>query len=486
MGEVIRAADLFCGAGGTSTGLVEACKAMGRKLDLVAINHWEIALLSHKQNHPDARHIWAYLESLNPREVVPGQALDILVASPECIFHSNARGGKPIQEQLRASAWCVLRWAEALQPKSVLIENVPEFRKWGPLGTDGKPIKGREGETYQAYLNALRSLGYAVDDSILNAANYGDATSRRRLFIMASKSAERVEWPKHTHSEHGENGLPRWKSAREIIDWCVKGESIFHRARPLAPRTIDRIAHGLRKFGGANAEPFLVMLYGSNNVRSVYRPLPTVTAGGNHIGLCEPFLCSVNHGGGGDRSYGLGKPLPTVTTKNGYALVEPFILPHAHGKDLDEILRNTPARSIDRPLQTITANSSNHIGLVEPFITIMKGKSTVRAIDDPLPTVTTQGHLYLCEPFLVKYNGTGKANSVHEPLDTITTKHRFGLVEPVRMDILFRMLQPHELAAAMSLKGYKFAGSKRDVIKQIGNAVPAEMAQKLCEALLAA
>jgi DNA (cytosine-5)-methyltransferase 1 len=174
MGTLIRAADLFCGAGGTSSGLYRACERNGIGLDLIAVNHWDIALQTHRANHPDARHIWASLDSLNPREVVKGQKLDLLIASPECIYHSNARGGKPIHEQDRASAWCVLRWVEALQPRAVLIENVGEFTNWGPLDERGHRIKDRAGETYTAYLNALRSLGYQVEARILNAADYGD------------------------------------------------------------------------------------------------------------------------------------------------------------------------------------------------------------------------------------------------------------------------------------------------------------------------
>ena len=162
---MINAVDLFCGGGGTSTGLWHAAQTMGRKINLVAINHWHIALNTHRENHPWAKHLWADLDSLNPREVLkdmPGKKLDLLVASPECIFHSNARGGKPIKEQLRASAWCVPRWIEAGQPNEVLLENVPEFRKWGPLDNKGARMQSRAGETYEAYINVIRSLGYSV------------------------------------------------------------------------------------------------------------------------------------------------------------------------------------------------------------------------------------------------------------------------------------------------------------------------------------
>jgi DNA (cytosine-5)-methyltransferase 1 len=452
---MINAVDLFCGGGGTSTGLWHAAQTMGRKINLVAINHWHIALNTHRENHPWAKHLWADLDSLNPREVLkdmPGKKLDLLVASPECIFHSNARGGKPIKEQLRASAWCVPRWIEAGQPNEVLLENVPEFRKWGPLDNKGARMQSRAGETYEAYINVIRSLGYSVEDKILCAADYGDPTSRTRLFIRAKKGNCKIIWPKSTYNENGDNNLKKWVAARDIIDWDLKGKSIFHRKTSLKPATLKRIEAGLKKFGGKNADPFLVMLYGSNSVRAIDRPMPTVTAGGNHIVLCEPF-----------------------------------ILPHPHGSDISAICRNTPPRSINRPLQTITGSSSNNIGLVEPFITIFKGQSCVRGVNEPLPTITTQPHLYLCEPFIVNYYGNSGATTVNNPLPTVTTKDRFGLVQPYQLDILFRMLQPHEIARATSFPDdYKFFGTKADIIKQIGNAVPIKTATALCETLIAA
>lgn len=525
--RIIQAADLFCGAGGTSSGLYHACGQMNRTLDLVAVNHWEKAIDTHRANHPDARHICATLENINPREVVKSGRLNILVASPECTHHSIARGGKPVNDQLRASAWHILRWIEMLQIDNLLIENVKEFRDWGPTGVNGKPLKRRKGETYQAFLTALRSMNYTVEDRVLNAADYGDPTSRHRLFIMARRGNKKIVWPTPTHAENVNPNLfgdilKPHRTAREIIDWDLPGESIFSRKKPLAKATMARIAAGLRKYGGQNAEPFLVMLYGSNDARSVDRPMPTVTAGGNHIGVCRPFVlgqqsCSAprsvdkplptistagaialvepfivryhgNHAGKDDgekRTHTIEQPLPTLDTSNRYALVEPFVIPIDNSSN-----GQSGAKSIDAPLGTIITQPP--FGLCEPFITIMKGKSNTRDIDSPVPTITTNPHLYLCEPFITKYYGTGQAKSVNEPLDTVTTKDRFGLVEPCSdgeavYDIRFRMLQPHELAAAMSFdRDYKFSGNKGDQIKQIGNAVPVRTATALCKQLLSA
>lgn len=404
--KTIRAADLFCGAGGTSTGLVQAVESMGAKLELTAVNHWEVAIETHSANHPEARHLCESLDGVDPRKVVGGQ-LDILVASPECTHHSVARGGRPMCDQSRSTAWHVLRWAEALRPKAILVENVPEFRDWGPIGADGRPLKSKKGHLFQSWLASLHALGYHTEIRLLTAADYGDATTRRRLFVMA-RLGRKPTAPTRTHAPAGElfEQVKPWRTAREIIDWSLVGESIFSRKKPLAEKTLKRIEAGLRKFGG---EPFLAMLYGTGNARSVGEPLPTVTATGQHIALCEPFLLGQQSG------------------------------------------------------------------------------ATPRGVSEPVPTVSTKGAISLVEPFLVHYYGNGEAQPVTKPLATVTTRDRFGLVEPdcMTLDIRFRMLQPHELAAAMSFpERYRFAGTKTDVVKQIGNAVPVGTARALTHSLL--
>lgn len=477
---MIKAVDLFCGAGGTSTGLYRACLSTGRKLDLLAINHWPVAIETHRINHPKARHICARIESVRPEDAIPGGHLDLLVASPECTHHSIARGGRPVCDQLRASAWLILRWLESLTVENILIENVREFRDWGPINSNGKLIKSRKGEIFEAFINALRSLNYTVEHRILTAADYGDPTTRQRLFILARRGRRAISWPKKTHGERDLFGDRKpYHTAREIIDWSFPGKSIFTRKKPLAQATLNRIAAGLKKYGGEAAEPFLVMLYGTNDARSVDRPLPTITATGQHIGLAHPFLIHTNHAGG-DRCHNIDAPVPTVTCghRGEMALIEPFVLGQQSC---------AAPRSVDNPLPAIS--TAGAISLVEPFITIMKGQSKTRDIDSPIPTITSNPHPYLCEPFLAKYYGKSSHQGVNEPLGTITTKERYGLVEPVSdaeyvYDIRFRMLQPHELAAAMSLDGYRFAGTKTDQVKQIGNAVPASTAEALCSALL--
>lgn len=443
----IKAADLFCGAGGTSAGLLSACKQLRREVDLLAINHWNIAIDTHTLNHPGARHLCESLDNVDPRKTVPLGKLDILCASPECTHHSIARGGKPRSDQSRATAWHILRWAEALRIENILIENVREFQQWGPLAKTGKPMKSKRGHTYQAFLAALRSLDYVVEERIINAADFGDATTRQRLFIMAWRRGGKVAWPEPSH-------IGRWKPARDIIDWSIKGKSIFNRKRPLSANTLRRIEAGLRKFGG---EAFLVKLRGTedshlnNGAQSVGSPVPTITAGGLHFGVAQPFLMHVTH----------------------------------HGK--------RPGHSVDKPLPTITCAKRGEMALIEPFLvrTDQTGANGICAhsIDGPAPTIDCRGALGVVEPFLVKYYSTGGAHPVSEPMDSITTRDRFALVEDKsagsRLDIHFRMLQPAELAGAMGFPpDYQFTGSRESQVKQIGNAVPVRTAAALCKALL--
>lgn len=445
----VRCVDLFAGAGGTSTGLALAAPEIGAAIDLAAVNHWEVAVETHSRNHPDARHYCAAIDSLDPRRVAGGR-VDLLVASPECTHHSNARGGKPCSDQSRASAWCVVRWAEALQPRCVLVENVREFRTWGPLDVRGRPMKSRTGETFEAWIGALRSLGYRTSVRVLNCADFGDATTRRRLFMLAWRGrSATAPWPAESHAEDGGTDLfgarARWRAAREVIDWNLDGQSIFRRKRPLAAATLARIVEGLRRFGGAAAEPFLAQLTHGGRLASLDAPLPTITcANRGEFALVEPFVLQQQSGG---VPRAVSDPLPTLATKGAVSLIEPFLVPH-YG---------------ERPGQ----------------------RPRTHSVDSPMPTIPCSPQAGLAQPFLVRYQGTGGPESIDAPVSTITTRDRLGLVESVQLDIRFRMLAPHELAAAMSFPtDYDFAGTRTDVIRQIGNAVPVRTAQALCGEIL--
>ena len=438
------------------------------------------------------------MDDLEPSEACGSKWLDILGAGPECTHHSNARAGKPKNEQSRASAWNICRWAEHLRIGNILIENVREFRDWCPLNAQGNPIKSRKGETFKAFMNALCSLGYQVEDRVLCAADYGDPTTRERLFIMATRRRAGVRWPKPSHSQAPTRGLKSWVPAKDIIDWDYPSESIFDRKRgPLAAGTLRRIAAGFRKFGGPNAEAFLVMMYGTGAGRSIHRPLPTVTCGGGrgggHIALAQPFIVPIDNRSTADGSRPIGKPIGTITTKNRWALCEPFITEVNHETPESQLASRN--HSVKEPLRTLSTH--NGYGLTEPFLVRYKGtgkneKFNVRSVERPMPTLVAQNDMGIVEPCLVKYYGTADAASIEEPLDTVTTKERFGLAEPVAckvngqyyLDIRFRMLQPHELAAAMGFEDFEFVGTKAETVKQIGNGVPRRTARALCIALL--
>lgn len=491
-----RIADLFCGAGGTSAGAVEAVEAMGYKADLTAINHWPRAIETHTANHPGARHLCTGVDSVNPRDLFGENELDLLWASPECTHHSIARGGKPINDQSRATAWCVVRWAEAVRPPVILIENVPEFQTWGPIGSNGRPLASRKGETFEAWKNALRSLGYKVDHRMLCAADYGDPTTRTRLFVQAVRGRRKIVWPEATHSKEGDLLVTRrWTPAREIIDWSLPAGSIFERKKPLSPKTLARIAAGLRKFG---LGPCIVAWDHTSGgagagISSLEEPLSTVVTKARH-GVAEPFLVALrgtSPGQIGSSAKSLDDPAPALTAGGQHlGMVSPFLIKTANGESrAGEASR---ARSLDDPAPTICGERGD-LALIEPCLMGQQSGAALRPISEPAPTVSTAGAIALVEPFLVSYYGTGGARSIHAPLDTVTTKDRLGLVRPVveiegnryLLDIRFRMLQPHELAAAQGFpKGYTFTGTKTDQVKQIGNAVPRRLARAIVAAVV--
>ena len=525
--KTIRAADLFCGAGGTSTGLVEACTELGFKTELTAINHWDIAVATHTANHPKSRHLCASLDSINPRDLYKEGELDLLWASPECTHHSIARGGKPINDQSRATAWCVVRWAEALRPNIILVENVKEFVSWGPIGANGKPNKSRRGEVFHAWKSCLESLGYRVEWRILCAADFGDPTTRARLFVYCVRGRRRIVWPEPSHAPEASQDMfgsrAKWVPARDIIDWSIQGKSIYTRKRPLAAKTLNRIFIGLEKFGlkpfivpqqsfdnrvrslekplptvttesrGVRLiEPYLVHLRGNCNAKPLDRPAPALTAGGGHLALVEPFLIDCCHGNGAElngdkrRAHSLEKPLGALHCANRFALCEPLLLGQQSA---------AAARPVSQPAPTVA--TAGAISLIEPYLVSIdhqSSKNGCKSAKDPLSTISTKARHALCKPYLVKYFGQGgNTRTVDEPLPTVTAKDRFGLVTPTveilgeryLLDIRFRMLKPHELAAAQGFpRDYKFTGNTTQVVRQIGNAVPKNLAKALVKAAL--
>lgn len=439
--------DHFCGAGGESTGIMQAVEEMDLKVELHAHNHWARAIETHSHNHPDAIHRQAMIEDLDPVKCVPGQRVALMWASPECTHHSVARGGRPCSDQSRATAMHVVKWLQELYVERLIVENVPEFLNWGPLGANGKPMESKRGATFRAWVGMIESLGYKVEHRILKAADYGDPTSRRRLFVQAVRSHKKIIWPEPTHTEEPDMfGSKPWVPARDIIDWSIPGESIFTRKKPLAEATLRRIEHGIGKYWGEWAEPFLCILRGTSTTRSIDLPMPTITAGGGHVGIVEPMLLGQQSGATGRP---VSMPSPTVATSGAISLVEPFMLSACHGGG---------------------------------------DQRRIYGLDKPVGTLPCTNRFGITTPFLVQYYGNGEARNIHAPLDTVTCNDRFALVQgnPVQLDIRFRMLQPHELSAAQGFPGhYWFSGTKTDQVKQIGNAVPVGTAKALALAAMA-
>lgn len=493
----ILCADLFCGGGGTSTGMINAFRRAGvNDYQLIGVNHWNIAIETNRINHPFEKLYCSTVQNVKPREAVPSGRLHFLWASPECTNHSRAKGGRPKDEQSRATAWDILKWAQELYIDRIYIENVVEFLEWGPIDAKGHPMESKKGETFRAFVAALESLGYHVDWQAMNAADFGAPTSRVRLIIQAVRGRVKIVWPEPTHAkEPGMFGEKPWRSAREIIDWSIPGKSIFARKKPLAENTIRRIESGIRKYWGEWAEPFLVILRGTKDsqcrasVRRLDVPLPTISAGGIHAGIVEPFL--VRYNGGDDRHHSINEPVPVLDCSNRYGMVEPLIVDMSHPSESG----NSRVTSGGDPVRTITTR--NNMALVEPLFIPQQSAGTVKPVSNPLPTVAAAGAISIVEPFMVKFYGNERgAESLNDPIDTICTKDRFGLVRGYLvdvngaryvLDIRFRMLQPHELAKGMGFPAdYKFAGKKKDQVKQIGNAVSPNLSEALIYSALCA
>jgi DNA (cytosine-5)-methyltransferase 1 len=491
--------DNFAGGGGASTG-IEA--AIGRPVD-IAINHSPEAIAMHKINHPDTKHFCENILEVDPRVACGNQPVGLAWFSPDCTHHSKAKGSKPRDNALRGLAWVVTRWAKAVKPRVIILENVEEFQSWGPLDEEGHPIPERMGETFREWLGALSALGYALEFKCLVAADYGTPTSRRRLFLVARRDGWPVVWPDATH---GVGRRESWRPAAEIIDWSLPCPSIFDRKRPLAEATMRRIARGIERYVVGAAEPFILRTdMHKSHAGCAYPlgdPLRTITSTGG-FAVAQPFIVRHGHystktgaglrlgcGAGIFRGQRLEDPLATVCATNDKHLVVPVVTKH-YGRQVGHDVRKT--------LGTVTAR--DHHALSAAFLTKFYGTSTGSDVRAPMPTVTASGkgggHLAEVRAFLLKYygaEGRPSAQNLKDPLHTVTTKARFGLVTIAGedyqiVDIGMRMLQPHELFAAQGFpEDYEIAPdyhgkplTKTAQIKLAGNSVCPQVARALVE-----
>ena len=494
------AVDNFAGGGGVSTGYE---MATGYSVD-IAINHDPEAIRMHKANHPNTKHYCEDVWQVDPVEACKGHPVALAWFSPDCKHFSKAKGGKPKDKFIRGLAWVACRWAGLVRPRVIMLENVEEFKTWGPLNRSHRPIKKKQGVTFRKFVDQLTELGYEVDFRELVAADYGAPTMRKRFFLIARCDGRPIVWPEPTHapadSEAVKAGLLQpYVGAYTQIDFSRPCPSIFDTSeeikekygiravRPLAPKTMERIARGLKKFVIDNAEPFIVPIgYGEHKgqkprVHDIKEPLPTVVSSGKHY-LCKPALapcimCNNENNVGAN----VESPLPTITTGNRNFVVAPTLIQY-HSETAKGEARG---QMIDEPIMTV--DGSNGYGLVTSFLSKFYKSGTGQDMKGPLRTVTAAaggGHFGEVRAFLVKYYGCGTGQDIKEPLDTVTAKDRFGLVtiEGVDyqiVDIGLRMLEPKELYGCQGFpddyiidhdctgRAYK----RSEQVKRCGNAV---------------
>lgn len=609
--------DLLCGAGGFSTACIEALRELGWSVEEIVhycLNHWRVAIETHRINNPHALHFCQDIATARPHLIVKGGYVDLLMASPTCTHHSVARGGKPTSDQQRADPWHIITWFTELRVKRAIIENVWEYTSWGPVDPrTGRPVKGRKGEYHRAWIDTIKNLGAtSIEWKKLNSANYGGTTTRVRYVNKIRFDKVQVGWAPVTHQKCLDDSnlelfptLKPWRPAREIIDWSIRGRSIFGRPIPLAPKTLARIVAGAEKFDwpwqylmriagelqrslryyigrafgkrhaldaevrkrarkrlkeyiawlrnppdirvevtgiDGEARPIIVTLRNNVVSRLTSEPVPALAANGGHIGIAEPFMLSTGSSGA-PRS--TREPMPTATTGGAGSedpgcarpmLVEPFVL-NRHGDN-----GGVRAHSADEPLPASDCRGAGY--LVEPFMLSRHGGGAPRSVGQPTPTQVAQHSQILIAP----YYGSGSGEtctSGDDPLPTLTAKPRFGMVMPVthsdgsgrarnvdaepvptltcakrgelafvtaqfgerpgqaprvhdiaapvegieNFDVLFRMFEVHELAAAMGLNRdgvrYQFTGTKTEQVKQIGNAVEHYLMKAEIKALMA-
>ena len=523
-GELI--VDNFAGGGGASTGIE---LATGYSVD-IAINHDPEAIKMHKANHPNTEHYCENVWAVDPVKACKGHTVGLAWFSPDCKHFSKAKGGKPKDKNIRGLAWVALRWAGLVRPRVIMLENVEEFKTWGPLNRRHHPIRAKQGKTFERFVQQLRDLGYEVEFRELIAADYGAPTMRKRFFMVARCDGKSIVWPEPTHapadSEEVKKGLLKpYVGAYTQLDFSLPCPSIFDTSeeikekygiravRPLAQKTMDRIARGLKKFVLENPEPFIIQCnhggerrpndirepmptitgkhgYGivepymvqckyNNEAQDVQKPIGTLTTVGSHL-LVEPYMVQIGQTGfTKDRSKDVREPLTTIVSKNEHCLISPTLIQY-HSETAQGEVRG---QTIKDPIMTV--DGSNRYGLVTSFLSKFYKSGIGQDEREPLHTITTSaGHFGEVRAFLIKYYGDATGQDIEKPLDTVTTKDRFGLVtiEGVDyqiVDIGLRMLEPKELYGCQGFPDdyiidHDYTGKtypRSEQVRRCGNAV---------------
>ena len=422
--------DNFAGGGGASTGME---LATGKPV-AIAVNHDPDAIRMHRTNHPYTEHLQASVWDVDPVGVCGGRPVGLAWFSPDCKHFSKAKGAALVDRKIRGLAWITLRWAAKVRPRVIILENVEEFQTWGPV-RKGKPVKKLAGTTFRRFVGQLEGLGYHVEHRELVAADYGTPTSRKRFYLIARCDGQPIVWQKPTHSRTGTDGLPKWRSAAEIIDWSLPCPSVFaskaeimdryglKAVRPLAKNTMRRIIRGVDKFTVRSGEPFIVQQKFQNAAQDIGKPLTTVTAVGAHE-FCKPLLAPVTVTNTSN-SVGTpaGDPVHTVTTAGNQMLVTPFLAEcnHSGGGHI---------ASAQEPYKTITAKHTG--GLVAPSLIQYHTEQTenVRAsgLGAPMNTVDASNRYGLTCANLVEYYTGGRPLDVTDPMHTVTSHDREAVV----------------------------------------------------------
>lgn len=433
-GEII--VDNFAGGGGASTGIEIAT---GRLVAL-AVNHDPAAILMHRTNHPYTEHFQASVWDIDPKAVCRGRPVGLAWFSPDCKHFSKAKGAALVDRKIRGLAWITLRWAATVRPRVIILENVEEFQTWGPV-RKGKPVKKLAGTTFRKFIDQLTELGYTVEYRELIAADFGAPTSRKRFYLVARCDGKPIVWPKPTHSKTGADGLPKWRSAAEIIDWSLPCPSVFaskaeimeryglKAVRPLAKNTMRRVIRGVDKFTIRSGRPFIVPTgYGERKgqaprVHDIDAPVPTIVGTGKE-NLCRPLLAPVTVTNTSNSVGGtVGAPVHTVTTAGNQMLVTPFLAEcnHSGGGHIAPV---TDAH------KTITAKHTG--GIVAPALIQYHTEQTehVRAsgLGTPINTVDASNRYGLTCANLVEYYTSGRPLDVQDPLHTVTSHDREAVV----------------------------------------------------------
>lgn len=540
--------DLFCGAGGTSTGAENARYADEQCAKVIAcVDHDANAIASHAANHPDALHFTEDIRTLQlspllshlerMRNIYP-DALVVLWASLECTNFSKAKGGQPRDADSRTLAEHLFRYIEALNPDYIQIENVEEFMSWGGMDEKGHPISKDKGRCYEKWKRNVQKYGYDFDWKILNAADYGAYTTRKRFFGIFAKRGLPIVFPEPTHCKEGKSDmfgrLEKWKPVKDVLDFTDEGESIFCRKKPLAEKTLERIYAGLIKFVAGGKDAFLVKYNsmsqtGKYQAPSVDEPCPVVATQGRLALAKVNFLSKQFSGQPDSKNISVEGPAGTITCKDHHAFVSAY---YGNGHN----------HSVELPAPTVT--TKDRLALINlVFIDNQYGTGKPTSIELSVGTVTTvpKFNMVCCKPWIMNTAFSNVGSSVEQPSQTITANRKWHyLMNPqfasaggsvnnpcftliARMDkmppylveaeegigikimpedsamtgkikefmalygiidIKMRMLRIAELKKIMGFpENYILIGTQSDQKKFIGNAVEVNMARVLCEAI---